>query len=1053
MKIYKITVVILFSLIALQLAGQNLNEGFETEEAPPQGWIMRYANENPPEGNLMIHDDTFAHQGDRSFRFSSFVGGAPYDQYLITPRLETSEDDRTISFYYRKHTLGNETFRVGWSTTGTDLDDFQWSENITNSTTEWQQFVKNDLPIGESIYFCIHYLSVFDYYLYIDTVVGPEVYTPEEPPEPARIVYPENRAIDIPLNPTLEWRAGDNFTMAYNVYFGTELPDEPNSREQRGTTFNPGELENGTTYYWKIEPLNDFGATEDPPVWSFTTLPAGVWTEYFEGEQFPPEGWREQAIVGDTEWRRASGGHSNNPAGAAVGEYNALFYGGADRGHAAYLVTPVYDATEVDTPMLTFWHAQGDWAGDLDTLKVYYSEVDEDDRWELIEEFDDDIPEWTHRQYLLPDDLETIYIKFEVVSDFGWGVVLDGIQLREAPAFMPPADLRAINIRHDRADLTWEEVGDADRWDIELGLTGFEPTGEPTVDNTPHNPYTMTELDPSTSYDFYVRANGGDGEYSDWTGPRTFATTQITANLPFNEDFTGEIHWTFLNGEAPNQWHVGNATALEGVSSAYISNDGGDSNEYTITTSSTVHLYRDIYFDEDATSSFELSFHWKGMGEGDWADFDYMRVFLVGTDVMPQAGEQLVEGQLGETYNMEEEWQEEAFLLPNDYAGRTLRLVFTWRNDSSLGTQPPVAIDDISVIELPDDIPPRNLTVTDITHQSAVLGWDELGAAELWDIELGETGFEPTGNPTRANLEDNPYRYDELDENTTYDFYVRSNYGNNEFSDWAGPQTFSTRITPAYVPFVEDFEGELQLELANDNQTNQWHHGFEAAYQGDRGLYISDTDGRDHQYDITASSVVHAYRDIFFPEIDDNDYNLSFWWKGMGENNFDYLRVFLVDPDIEPTAGIQLTTGQLGGNLQMQENWTQENFELSAEDYAGTTKKLVFSWRNDASIGEQPPAALDNIMITMDGIEAPQVTIEIVDDQIRLSWEDLGYASSYRILAADDPFAPLDRWEEIDTVTEAEYTEDVGEKRFYRVIAVVGGRDDERRRTRTERTR
>ncbi|MBK8847265.1 MAG: hypothetical protein IPO27_12270 [Bacteroidetes bacterium] len=32
--------------------------------------------------------------------------------------------------------------------------------------------------------------------------------------------------------------------------------------------------------------------------------------------------------------------------------------------------------------------------------------------------------------------------------------------------------------------------------------------------------------------------------------------------------------------------------------------------------------------------------------------------------------------------------------------------------------------------------------------------------------------------------------------------------------------------------------------------------------------------------------------------------------------------------------------------------------------YAGTTQRLVFTWRNDGSVGYQPPAAIDNISIT-----------------------------------------------------------------------------------------
>lgn len=1033
---------------SLSLFSQPLSEGFETETAPPEGWIMRYANPNPPAGNLMTHHVGIFHQGERSFRFSSFSRGVPYDQYLITPRLETSQEDRTISFYYRKHQFGQEVFRVGWSTTGTDLEDFQWSDNINNATDEWQQFVKNDLPIGNSIYVCIHYFSDYEYYLYIDTVVGPEIYTPEEPPAPANIVSPANRATGVPIDTILRWEAGDAFTRAYDVYFGVELPDEPTSSNQRADTFNPGELDYDTRYLWQIVPLNEFGATEDPPVWSFTTVSQFDWSESFEGEEFPPEGWQQGPIIGDTQWRRASGGHNNNPAGAADGQFNALFYGDANRGHSGYLITPGYDASEVNIPMLRFSHAQAVWAGDQDTLRVYYSDTD-DEGWELIEAFGNDIPQWTDREYYLPQDLETVYIRFEAITDYGWGIVIDNVRISPAPDNPSPSHLTVTNITETRADLGWRENGEATRWDIELGLAGFEPTEEPNIENTDQNPHRVTNLQPSTRYEFYVRANAGDGEYSNWTGPFGFQTSQIPATLPFAEGFEEDIHWQFVNDDQVNKWHVGTATAFAGNRSAYISNDNGENNTYTITTASVTHIYRDIEFPEDATSFFELSFQWKAMGESaDWFN-DYLQVHLIPTNQEPVAGELLTTGQLGGNLNWQEDWTEQDFLLPDSlYAGETMRLVFTWRNDNSVGTQPPAAIDNITIVQLPDNVPPRNLRTTEITHNSALLGWTEIGAAESWDIELGVEGFEPTGNPTQANVGDNPYRYENLDGLVTYHFYVRSVLEDDEFSDWAGPGTFTTSATPASLPFFENFEGDLQLVLANDDQTNKWYQGHEAAYAGNQGLYISDTDGRNHQYNITSTSIVHAYRDIEFPDID-LDFTLSYWWKGMGEGGFfdyDYMTVHLVDRDVQPVAGTRLLVGQIGENHLMQEEWTQENHELSAETYAGTVKKLVFTWINDSSVGTQPPAAIDNVLVTMDVIPGPEVSIRAEDGHIYLEWEDSGIAGSYRILASDNLSDNLDDWEEVAVVTRPRYSEPVGERtrRFYRVTIIVGDGDGRR---------
>jgi hypothetical protein len=128
----------------------------------------------------MTHSTTYSYAGARSFRFSSYSSGAPYDQYLITPELDVTAGDQTVSFWYRKHTYGSEVFRVGWSSTGTGDADFTWSTDITDASTTWQQYIKTDLPVGTK-YVAIHYKSSYAYYLYIDEFVGPNVNVAPEP--------------------------------------------------------------------------------------------------------------------------------------------------------------------------------------------------------------------------------------------------------------------------------------------------------------------------------------------------------------------------------------------------------------------------------------------------------------------------------------------------------------------------------------------------------------------------------------------------------------------------------------------------------------------------------------------------------------------------------------------------------------------------------------------------------------------------------------------------------------------------------------------------------
>ncbi|MBL1278974.1 MAG: T9SS type A sorting domain-containing protein [Fluviicola sp.] len=93
-----------------------------------------------------------------------------------------------------------------------------------------------------------------------------------------------------------------------------------------------------------------------------------------------------------------------------------------------------------------------------------------------------------------------------------------------------PSGLNATNISSTTADLGWTENGNASLWDIELGVSGFAPTGTPTVGNASSNPTTYNGLTALTSYDFYVRSKCG-GANSIWVGPFTFTTTSVPNNF------------------------------------------------------------------------------------------------------------------------------------------------------------------------------------------------------------------------------------------------------------------------------------------------------------------------------------------------------------------------------------------------------------------------------------------------------------------------------------------------------------------------------------------
>jgi len=150
--------------------------------------------------------------------------------------------------------------------------------------------------------------------------------------------------------------------------------------------------------------------------------------------------------------------------------------------------------------------------------------------------------------------------------------------------------------------------------------------------------------------------------------------------------------WSVAN-DGTNDWAVGSATANTGSQSAYISNDGGTSNAYDAGTSQVSHIYKSF----TATASMELSFSWKTIGEG---NFDYLVVSVVPVATTPTAGSTLSGFyNVGSRRSGSASWQDvTADISSLISSGSDYNLVFTWKNDSFAGTQPPAAIDDIVIV-------------------------------------------------------------------------------------------------------------------------------------------------------------------------------------------------------------------------------------------------------------------------------------------------------------------------------------------------------------------
>ena len=80
---------------------------------------------------------------------------------------------------------------------------------------------------------------------------------------------------------------------------------------------------------------------------------------------------------------------------------------------------------------------------------------------------------------------------------------------------MTPTGLTAATVSRTEVRLNWERMYQENEWTVEYGLSGFEH-GHGTTVTVTGNPTTLIGNLENGMYDFYVRANCGGGNYSDW---------------------------------------------------------------------------------------------------------------------------------------------------------------------------------------------------------------------------------------------------------------------------------------------------------------------------------------------------------------------------------------------------------------------------------------------------------------------------------------------------------------------------------------------------------
>ncbi|UCF49076.1 MAG: PKD domain-containing protein, partial [Thermoplasmatales archaeon] len=91
-------------------------------------------------------------------------------------------------------------------------------------------------------------------------------YTPKNP-------IPTNNSENVSIYADLKWDGGDpdGDSVGYDIYFGIENPPPLEKVGHTSTTYEPGDMNFTTIYYWKIISYDEFDTISEGPLWTFST--------------------------------------------------------------------------------------------------------------------------------------------------------------------------------------------------------------------------------------------------------------------------------------------------------------------------------------------------------------------------------------------------------------------------------------------------------------------------------------------------------------------------------------------------------------------------------------------------------------------------------------------------------------------------------------------------------------------------------------------------------------------------------------------------------------
>ncbi len=425
------------------------------------------------------------------------------------------------------------------------------------------------------------------------------------------------------------------------------------------------------------------------------------------------------------------------------------------------------------------------------------------------------------------------YIGFQAYSTANTGslIGIDDIVVAETPVCDVPAKISLRSLTASQVVFSWSAptITSPTRYHIYYSTATDFPadTVQPLLFPT-DTTVTINGLAAATKYYFYIRSGCGTAGKSSWMKMGEHTTACGLETMPYKVDFQpGTTCLSFDNGIKGGEWFYSNYYAINGYSmKSQYGNENFPNNNWFFTGGITLTAgksYR-LKFLYAARSSNPCNLEVKyGIGANRSAMQNTI-VNLPGLKSISSASSII------------------------DFIPAVSGTYYFGFHDYS----PPfgfyLTVDDIAISETPSCDIPVNIIKSDTTSNSIQLRWSKpvVGTPSTYELYYTTTDSIPDSTTAPVLIvSDTSAILSGLKSNTIYNYYIRTDCGGGDYSEWTSKDMFRTFCSATKLPFKDDFESSSSIPGCSVLK----------AGVGSSNWYISNNPG----YGFTSKSLTYLY--------------------------------------------------------------------------------------------------------------------------------------------------------------------------------------------------